>query len=178
MPKPFHPFGTTPGIGSSFYIGSAEIFQKKLTKLRLNFEWKDVPGNLKNYYNNLTGFKITDALIEKLKDFSNVQEKVEPQKLTRTLQIKDNSGATSVEAKLPLEVLKNLESLKDQEIEDQEKFIGLLQKTIVENYIADYEFVILENAKTLTNSSFQAQYSILFNANWYELGLRQMFNSW
>ncbi|MDQ6763564.1 MAG: hypothetical protein M3015_13170 [Bacteroidota bacterium] len=35
--KPFKPFGDFPGTGSSFYIGSKEIFQKKITELTLSF---------------------------------------------------------------------------------------------------------------------------------------------
>ena len=49
--KPFLPFGSVPVLDSAFYIGSAEIFQKKLTKLSLDVVWKDVPAvNLGNYY--------------------------------------------------------------------------------------------------------------------------------
>lgn len=52
--KPFYPFTTTPGVGSSFYIGSKEIFQKDLTYLKLAIEWKDVPGSdLKTYFSKL-----------------------------------------------------------------------------------------------------------------------------
>ncbi|MBI1938380.1 MAG: baseplate J/gp47 family protein [Ignavibacteriales bacterium] len=57
--KPFYPFTTTPGIGSSFYIGGKEIFQKNLTYLKLDLEWKDVPDSkLNNYYAKL--FAVTD----------------------------------------------------------------------------------------------------------------------
>lgn len=57
--KPFYPFTTNPGIDSSFYIGSKEIFQKKVTEITLNIEWKDVPDSkLEDYYTNL--LSITD----------------------------------------------------------------------------------------------------------------------
>lgn len=52
--KPFQPFGPAPVIGSTLYIGSSEIFQKKLASLTAAFSWQDVPDqNLGNYYQNL-----------------------------------------------------------------------------------------------------------------------------
>ena len=43
---PFTPFGDFPDAGTSLYIGSKELFQKQLTSLTLNFNWKNVhPGN-------------------------------------------------------------------------------------------------------------------------------------
>ncbi len=44
--KPFTPFGTQPKVGSSFIVGSKEIFQKKLTQLGLVIDWDDVPDSL------------------------------------------------------------------------------------------------------------------------------------
>ena len=44
--KPFTPFGTQPKVGSSFIVGSKEIFQKKLTQLSLVVDWDDVPDSL------------------------------------------------------------------------------------------------------------------------------------
>ena len=38
--KPFKPFGDFPGTGAGFYIGNREIFQKKLSKLEINTDWK------------------------------------------------------------------------------------------------------------------------------------------
>ncbi len=48
--KPFLPFGSRPFIGSNFYIGSREVFQKKLDKLWLRFKWNDLPSTFGNYY--------------------------------------------------------------------------------------------------------------------------------
>jgi hypothetical protein len=39
--KPFKPFGDFPGTDASFYVGSKEVFQKPLSSLYLNFNWKD-----------------------------------------------------------------------------------------------------------------------------------------
>lgn len=43
-------FGSQPKIGSAFYIGSAEIFGKKLTGLDIHFEWKSPPDDLFDHY--------------------------------------------------------------------------------------------------------------------------------
>lgn len=49
--KPFQPFGAQPTLRSAFYIGSAEVFQKKLTSLSLDILWNEVPAvNIGNYY--------------------------------------------------------------------------------------------------------------------------------
>ncbi len=49
--KPFQPFGTTPSLGSTFYIGSTETFSKKLDELKLNIEWHEMPdSDLGQYY--------------------------------------------------------------------------------------------------------------------------------
>lgn len=48
--KPFLPFGTQPGGGSSFYLGSTEIFSKNWTDIALNIEWKDLPEDLSDHY--------------------------------------------------------------------------------------------------------------------------------
>ena len=54
--KPFYPFSTIPGIDSSFYIGSSEVFQKDLSYLNIDIIWKDVPdSDLSDYYANYDG---------------------------------------------------------------------------------------------------------------------------
>lgn len=54
--KPFMPFGAVPSVGSTFYIGSPEIFSKNLTKFDVAFEWDKLPvppsfSNFSDYYN-------------------------------------------------------------------------------------------------------------------------------
>ena len=51
--KPFLPFSNRPSIGSNFYIGSREVFQKRLSSLNIKFKWNDLPQNtegFKGYY--------------------------------------------------------------------------------------------------------------------------------
>jgi len=54
--KPFHPFGVIPVVGSSFYIGSSEVFQKKLDALTVSLRWKGVPdSHLSDWYGRSYG---------------------------------------------------------------------------------------------------------------------------
>ncbi len=66
--KPFKPFGDFPGIGAGFYIGNREIFQKKLSRLKINTDWKTpVNGPLLNTtalylrQGNWSNFTISDS---------------------------------------------------------------------------------------------------------------------
>lgn len=51
---PFEPFGATPVIGSTFYIGHENIFSQKIDDLQIILDWKDVPlldNGFAEYYN-------------------------------------------------------------------------------------------------------------------------------
>ncbi|PHN06361.1 baseplate J/gp47 family protein [Flavilitoribacter nigricans] len=48
--KPFIPFGPLPTVGSNFYVGNAEVFDKGWEKIRLNIAWKGKPNNFKDHY--------------------------------------------------------------------------------------------------------------------------------
>lgn len=49
--KPFQPFGPIPEVGSNFYMGSEEVFSKKLKELTITLDWQGVPSsNLAAYY--------------------------------------------------------------------------------------------------------------------------------
>jgi hypothetical protein len=57
--KPFEPFGSRPVIGSTFYIGSAEVFSKRLSNLFIDIEWQGLPTSLRSgfsgYYDGYLG---------------------------------------------------------------------------------------------------------------------------
>lgn len=104
--KPFYPFTTTPGVGSSFYIGSKEIFQKDLTYIKLALEWKDVPdSSLKTYYTNLltingnSDFKVAaSALVNGMwKDVGSSQSLFDSTdaKLSHSIEIGSESGSST-----------------------------------------------------------------------------------
>ena len=68
--KPFQPFGAQPKNGDAFYIGSNEIFRKKLASLKLNLTWKDLPTNFRTYYKHYQNpptkksFKVSQAVLQ------------------------------------------------------------------------------------------------------------------
>lgn len=43
-------FGPRPGIGSRFYIGSSEVFGKRLVSLSIGLEWQDPPEDFFTHY--------------------------------------------------------------------------------------------------------------------------------
>lgn len=43
-------FGSQPRIGVPFYIGSTEVFSKKLSYLAFNLEWQAPPEDLYDHY--------------------------------------------------------------------------------------------------------------------------------
>ena len=57
--QPIPLFGATPQIGAPFYVGSAEVFSKKLARLALNLNWKSPPPDLMTYY--LDYFDVVDS---------------------------------------------------------------------------------------------------------------------
>jgi hypothetical protein len=60
--KPFQPFGTQPVVGSTFYIGSDEVFQKELKELAVNVIWHGLPdaskapNGFQDYYKHYIPF--------------------------------------------------------------------------------------------------------------------------
>ena len=49
--KPFQPFGPAPTVGSTFTVGSPEIFRKRVTNLELDLTWQDFPAeSLQDHY--------------------------------------------------------------------------------------------------------------------------------
>ncbi len=48
--KPFLSFGPLPTVGSSFYVGSTEIFEKNWNSVLLNIKWKGLPNSFADHY--------------------------------------------------------------------------------------------------------------------------------
>lgn len=62
--KPFQPFGAFPAKGAAFYVGSNEVFSKKLIALKLNYKWKELPENINgfsSYYANYDSTFVNDG---------------------------------------------------------------------------------------------------------------------
>lgn len=54
--KPFEPFTNRPIVGSTFYIGSNEVFSKRLSALSINIDWQDLPSSFSSHYNHYIGY--------------------------------------------------------------------------------------------------------------------------
>jgi len=65
--QPMSPFGSLPQIGAPFYIGSAEVFGKKLSSLDLHLEWKSPPPDLYDHYRAY--FDVEDTLGDSFHSF-------------------------------------------------------------------------------------------------------------
>ncbi|MFO1418200.1 MAG: hypothetical protein U1E83_05970 [Methylotetracoccus sp.] len=66
--KPLAPFGSQPRIGSAFYVGSSEIFGKRVTQIDAHLEWKSPPEDLLGHYAEYFDFTdsgLTDAFYSK-----------------------------------------------------------------------------------------------------------------
>lgn len=60
--QPMPLFGSQPGIGSPFYIGSAEVFGKRLESLDIHLEWQSPPEDLISHYQGY--FDLIDANLQ------------------------------------------------------------------------------------------------------------------
>ncbi|MGZ5051473.1 MAG: hypothetical protein ACXWF8_13350 [Methylobacter sp.] len=54
--SPFLPFGPVPVQGDNFYLGSAELFAKPLTRLALQVSWDQLPESMTAYYQQYNEF--------------------------------------------------------------------------------------------------------------------------
>lgn len=64
--KPFCPFGTAPVVGSAFYIGSKDVFEKPLKSLTIKLEWMNKPvESFAAHYHNYTGGLTPDIMNSK-----------------------------------------------------------------------------------------------------------------
>jgi hypothetical protein len=59
--SPLQLFTARPKIGSNFYVGSREVFSKRLIRLTVNFAWKDLPESLLQHYHEY--FDIHDEVL-------------------------------------------------------------------------------------------------------------------
>lgn len=65
--QPMPLFGSQPQIGAPFYIGSAEVFGKKLSSLDLHLEWKSPPADFYDHYSAY--FDVEDGLRDSFHSF-------------------------------------------------------------------------------------------------------------
>lgn len=98
---PFLPFGAQPSLDSTLYIGSAEVFQKKLKHLELGWTWKEPPALFSDHYQaeytttdgggTIYGPVSNDSFQFEL---SYLYQKKWQETLTRTFNLFDSGDAT------------------------------------------------------------------------------------
>ena len=73
--KPFHPFGNRPVRGSHFYVGSWEVFQKRIDSLALYYKWNGLPGGVTfaGYYANYGSFNTDNTYVRARLNFLDKQ---------------------------------------------------------------------------------------------------------
>ncbi|MDZ7962279.1 MAG: hypothetical protein RMY34_31185 [Aulosira sp. DedQUE10] len=160
--KPFQPFGPRPSVGSTFYVGSQEIFQKNLSDLKINITWEKLPASLKEHYR---GYYVKDDPVQP--DFDNFSAKLErltkrtwsdtglvsnPYKLfpsgDRTLVNKP-----APETPLPGEEIDNLTSFNNQTSSGFLRFV-LNQDFLHEEFLKKYAIQTLAAAKDFADEKY------------------------
>ena len=72
--KPFEPFGSTPKVGTGFYIAHRELAVKRLDSFDLHIEWANLPADFEEYYKPYFQYGSTPAPITN--DSFNAQLKI------------------------------------------------------------------------------------------------------
>ena len=125
--KTIQPFGIVPVLGSNFYVGNQEVFQKQLDYLKVNIDWYGLPtgevtegsdtyygfdGHYRNFVNRKTNtsFKARISVLDK-KSWVDIGENInlfadqdnielDP---ARVLEFKDNTTLQAIERDEELE---------------------------------------------------------------------------
>ena len=128
--KPFTPFGYEPYLGSSFYIGSEEVFYKKLASCKLLIDWDSIPAaSLDEYYSKYLSPSVHSALqgqdvaktlalialqgddpSEVELQLATFKDKVQQEAKDKALQRAKTLGKTDQEAETEAEAVAELES--------------------------------------------------------------------
>lgn len=139
--KPFQPFGTRPFKGSSFYIGSHEIFQKELTDISMHIDWHGLPqsGSFKEHY---AGYMIPAADRKAFYPFApdnsaftvnmEILHGKEWSKVDETLNLFNASSIASTHVLTPTPAGKNaLRKPRDPYMEETAEFHALTKKGFI-----------------------------------------------
>ena len=165
--KPFYPFETYPEIGSHFYIGCKELFQKSTDTVTLNMNWQQVPEILRDHYKEYYGVlvlpthkKIREALVLLKHETAITKTIVTSLKDASTTLVELDLTATSSTLQTALNEVPNLEEPASYESEEKTAINDAITaaKTEVENV----ESIL----NLITNTSFQAEVHILDQGSW------------
>ncbi len=166
--KPFYPFETYPVIGSHFYIGCEELFQKSTDTVTLNMNWQQVPEILRDHYKEYYGVLVLPAqkkiraAIVLLKHETAITETIATSlKDAATTLVELNLTATSSTLQTALDEVSNLEESSTSYTPDEKIAIAnaiTAAKTEVEN--------VASTLSLIANDSFKAEVHILDQGTW------------
>ncbi|SHJ79038.1 baseplate J/gp47 family protein [Pseudozobellia thermophila] len=86
--KPMPIFGSQPHLGSKFYIGSTEVFQKKLDYLALKFQWVDLPQNSSGFSGHYKHYHVANTTDDR--DNTGFKTKIEVLSKKKWVEIADD----------------------------------------------------------------------------------------
>jgi len=177
--KPFQPFGNRPIVGSNFYIGSWEVFQKAVNSLNINMKWFDLPDDangFRDYYlryfpyenTRLNNTFVADVSIldkkswvllnSKSKLFDNDDNEV--LEADNNITVQNSRLAYEPFDKTMAEVKKD-EQLKEFDIYDQKSKKGFVRLTLRDvdfghkDYQISYTKAILDSIGVITDSKIE-----------------------
>ena len=132
--KPFQPFGAIPKLGSSFYIGSAEVFQKKLDEFTVNIQWDAVPEeDLGIHYDGYGNVNNSDFQV----DVNMLYNKSWDNELANGFQLFDQNDATqniatTIQIPLDYEIEENVLYERDTTLQELEKYDHTTQRGFIQ----------------------------------------------
>lgn len=113
---PFLPFGVQPSENSSFYIGSQEIFYKKLNTLDIYLAWHELPADLNAYYLTYKKALLTDDGNGNYPSFNfTVDAEYRDNRQWKKLSTTDNGVG-------PLSLFQTVETSEDSDINGHVKY--------------------------------------------------------
>lgn len=152
--KPFTPFGSRPVVGSTFYIGSNEIFQKQLSSLNVNITWHGLPDatmaphGFQDYYKNYipdysgitrqtSKFKVITEILDKQSWQSLYNPQVENKSSLFQSQTAFNASPVDDNASIQLS---NGFAARDPKMEPVTEFTATTKKGFMRMTLADVDF--------------------------------------
>lgn len=183
--KPFLPFTNKPNLGSNFYIGSWEVFQKKPESIDLNIAWDKLPTNLlgfqdyyKYYKDSSDGFKRANSKFKIKISYLFNKDWVELKNQT-TLFTNENGVEISDNISLPFDKIVKIkafspdlnvtiernEQLSDFKVYDESTQRGFMKFELGgtdfghSNYQVSYTKAILNGVKKIDNEGNIVDYT-------------------
>jgi hypothetical protein len=139
--KPFQPFGNSPVIGSTFYIGSEEIFNKKVSELTIKYDWLGKPEKLHDHYIGYGEYQPQNDLVFQIQA-TVIDKKNKSKKIIEQKNLFDSN---------PI-VYKDLIEKRAEELETFTEFSNDLNRGFIKLSLAGKDFCHKDYANILTTT--------------------------